>query len=170
LRLRGINTCVPVTGLTPVEARRNLGIEDGDKTILFFGSIRPYKGLEYLVEAFCDRAREHPEYRLIIAGEPKNNSDRYLSELQGSLNSEPELKVIQRIHHVPDEEAELYFKAADVLVLPYTHIFQSGVLFLAYSFGLPVIAADVGSFHEDVMEAGRDSSVSRAIRAAWQPR
>jgi glycosyltransferase involved in cell wall biosynthesis len=46
----------------------------------------------------------------------------------------------------------LYFKAADVLVLPYKHIFQSGVLFLAYNFGLPVLAADVGSLHEDVEE------------------
>jgi len=47
---------------------------------------------------------------------------------------------------------ELYFKAADVLVLPYKEIFQSGVLFLAYSFGLPVIATDVGSFREDIVE------------------
>jgi glycosyltransferase involved in cell wall biosynthesis len=47
---------------------------------------------------------------------------------------------------------EQYFKAADVSVLPYTHIFQSGVLFLGYSFGLPVIAADVGCLREDIIE------------------
>jgi D-inositol-3-phosphate glycosyltransferase len=47
---------------------------------------------------------------------------------------------------------ELYFKAADVLILPYTDIFQSGLPFLAYSFGLPVIASDVGSLREDVLE------------------
>jgi glycosyltransferase involved in cell wall biosynthesis len=46
----------------------------------------------------------------------------------------------------------LYFKAADALVLPYTEIFQSGVLFLGYSFGLPVLAADVGSMREDIVE------------------
>jgi glycosyltransferase involved in cell wall biosynthesis len=46
----------------------------------------------------------------------------------------------------------LYFKAADVLVLPYKAIFQSGVLFLAYSFGLPVVATDVGSFREDIVK------------------
>jgi glycosyltransferase involved in cell wall biosynthesis len=46
----------------------------------------------------------------------------------------------------------LYFKAADVLALPYRHIFQSGVLFLGYSFGLPVVAADVGALREDIIE------------------
>jgi glycosyltransferase involved in cell wall biosynthesis len=46
----------------------------------------------------------------------------------------------------------MYFKAADVLVLPYTHVFQSGVMFLGYSFGLPVIATDVGSLRDDIIE------------------
>ena len=53
---------------------------------------------------------------------------------------------------IPDEETELYLKGADVLVLPYKDIFQSGVLFLAYSFGLPVVATDVGSFREEIVE------------------
>jgi glycosyltransferase involved in cell wall biosynthesis len=61
-------------------------------------------------------------------------------------------RVIKRIEHVPDEQTELYFKAADVLILPYTRMFQSGVLFLSYSFGLPVIAADIGSLKEEIME------------------
>jgi glycosyltransferase involved in cell wall biosynthesis len=69
-------------------------------------------------------------------------------------------RITQRIEYVPDEQTELYFKAADVLVLPYTHIFQSGVLFLGYSFGLPVIAADVGSLKDEIVE-GRTGFVSR---------
>jgi len=48
----------------------------------------------------------------------------------------------------------LYFKAADVVALPYTHVFQSGVLFLAHSFGLPVVATDVGSLQDDIVEGG----------------
>ena len=59
---------------------------------------------------------------------------------------------MQRIEYVPDEETERYFKAADVLILPYTHVFQSGVLFLAYGFGVPVIASDVGSLREEIVE------------------
>jgi glycosyltransferase involved in cell wall biosynthesis len=54
----------------------------------------------------------------------------------------------------------LYFKAADVLIVPYIQIFQSGVPFLAYSFGLPVIATDVGSLREDIVE-GRTGFVCR---------
>src|SRR5690348_10588846 len=53
---------------------------------------------------------------------------------------------------ISDAEMELYFKAADVMVLPYKEIFQSGILFLAYSFGLPVVATDVGSFREEISE------------------
>jgi glycosyltransferase involved in cell wall biosynthesis len=62
------------------------------------------------------------------------------------------MHVSQEIGFIPDKDIELYFKAADVVVLPYTEIFQSGIAFLAYSFGLPVIATDVGSFREDIVE------------------
>ena len=61
-------------------------------------------------------------------------------------------QIIERIEHIPDEEVELYFKAADVLVIPYVHIFQSGLPFLAYSFGLPIIATDVGSLRQEIVE------------------
>jgi glycosyltransferase involved in cell wall biosynthesis len=60
-------------------------------------------------------------------------------------------KIILKIEYVPDAETEIYFKAADILILPYTHIFQSGVLFLGYNFGLPAIAADVGSLKEEIV-------------------
>jgi len=55
----------------------------------------------------------------------------------------------------------MYFKAADVLIVPYVQIFQSGVPFLAYSFGLPVIATDVGSLRQDIVE-GRTGFICRA--------
>ena len=57
-----------------------------------------------------------------------------------------------REDYIPDDETEVYFKAADVLALPYRHIYQSGVLFLGYSFGLPVLAADVGSLKDEIVE------------------
>ena len=62
------------------------------------------------------------------------------------------IESFERIEYIPDEETELFFKAADVLILPYTHVFQSGVLFLGYSFGLPAIAADVGNLKEEIIE------------------
>jgi len=149
----GINNSVPDTDLTPADAKRRLGIRDDEQTILFFGNIRPYKGLEYLVGAFQRVAAAHPDYRLIIAGESKRGSDQYMAEIQQRIAADPSRgRILQKIEYVPDEETELYFKAADVVVLPYTHIFQSGVLFLGYSFGSPVIVSDVGSMKEDVIE------------------
>jgi D-inositol-3-phosphate glycosyltransferase len=149
----GINNSVPNTDLTSSEAKRRLGIGDGERTILFFGALRPYKGLEYLVDGFLRLAAKRPEYRLIIAGEPRKEAERYLAEIlqriEGDVNR---ARVIQKLRYIPDDETELYFKAADVLALPYTHVFQSGVLFLAYSFGLPVLATDVGSVREQVIE------------------
>jgi glycosyltransferase involved in cell wall biosynthesis len=161
----GINNTVPNTGLTPAEARRQVGVGVADKTLLFFGNIAPYKGLEYLVDAFIVLAGKSPEYRLIIAGRPKGSED-YWSRIQRMISSSGVgERIVQRIEYVPDEETELYFKAADVLALPYTHVFQSGVLFLSYSFGMPVIAADVGSLKEEIIE-GRTGFVFAAKDSA----
>jgi len=148
----GINNSVPDTDLTPAKAKVQLGIGPGEQTILFFGAIRPYKGLEHLVAAFQRIAAGNPKYRLIIAGESKKGSEQYWGDIKRIIEREPtRAQVIQKIEFVPDEQTELYFKAADVTVLPYTEVFQSGVLFLAYSFGLPVIATDVGSFRDDIV-------------------
>jgi D-inositol-3-phosphate glycosyltransferase len=148
----GINDSVPNTELTPAEAKRRLGIGGREKTILFFGGIQPYKGLEYLVAAFHLIASNHEEYRLIIVGSPMQ-SGQYWQEIQEAIEGHPSRgQVIRRLEYVPDSDTELYFKAADVAALPYTEIFQSGVLVLSYSFGLPVIATDVGSFGKDIVE------------------
>lgn len=158
----GINNAVPHTSLTPGEARRRLGIREGEKTILFFGRITPYKGLEYLIAAFRQvLSGGHGDYRLIIAGKPEEASEEYLRVIREGMCEDLESKKIMlQAEFIPDEETEIYFKAADVLVLPYRAVYQSGVLFLAYSFGLPVIAADVGSLKEDIVE-GRTGFVFR---------
>lgn len=157
----GINNSVPDTDVTSGQAKQRLGIKDSEKTILFFGNIGPYKGVEFLVAAFQRLARKQPDYRLIIAGKLRGGAERYWEDIRGAISSDVNGgRVIQKIEFIPDEETELYFKAADVLALPYTHIYQSGVLFLGYSFGLPVIAADVGSLREGVVE-GRTGFLCR---------
>ena len=148
----GINNTVPNTALTITEARRSLGIGANDKVLLFFGNIAPYKGLEYLLAAFSELIRKDCSYRLTIAGSPKGPAEYWQRIHQAILKSEARDRIIETIEYVPDAQTELYFKAADVLILPYTHVFQSGVLFLGYSFGLPAIAADVGSLKEEIIE------------------
>jgi glycosyltransferase involved in cell wall biosynthesis len=148
----GINSTVPNTALTTSEARKRLGLTGGQKVVLFFGNIAPYKGLEYLVEAIALLGRTNMDYRLVIAGRPKN-CPSYWEAIQEQISSAGVRPlIIERSEFVPDAETEVYFKGADVLALPYIHIFQSGVLFLAYNFGLPVIASDVGSLREDIVE------------------
>jgi glycosyltransferase involved in cell wall biosynthesis len=148
----GINNTLPNTSLTRQQARKELGLGPGDKTLLFFGNIAPYKGLEYLVTALADLAKRDINCRLVIAGRVKG-CESYWAEIQQTIKRLGlQAHVIERIEYIPDEKVEVYFKATDAVLLPYTHIFQSGVLFLGYSFGLPVIAADVGSLREDIME------------------
>ena len=148
----GINNTVRVTNLSSAEAKHRLGLSGADKAMLFFGNIAPYKGLEYLLAAFIELFNADRNYRLIIVGKPKGENS-YWNQLKRVItDSSMRERIIAKIEYVPDEETELYFKAADVLILPYTHIFQSGVLFLGYSFGLPAIAADVGSLREEIIE------------------
>jgi D-inositol-3-phosphate glycosyltransferase len=148
----GLNDTVPNTELTAADARRLLGVRSTDKTILFFGRITPYKGLECLIAAFAEALRTDGNYRLIIAGRVKDCPD-YWRRIQDEISRQGVgERIIERIEFIPDGETERYCKAADVMVLPYTQIFQSGVMVLAYNFGLPVIASDVGSFREDIVE------------------
>ena len=148
----GINNAIPQTQTTPEQARERLGIRRDEEVILFFGNIAPYKGLEFLVAAFQKAVARHDKYRLIVAGWPKN-CDEYWRTVRKALEKNVQSgQALVRAEYIPDDETELYFKAADVLVLPYRYIYQSGVLFLAYSFGLPVLAADVGSLKEEIVE------------------
>jgi D-inositol-3-phosphate glycosyltransferase len=148
-----VNNAFPDTDLTPAEAKRQLGIDENEKAVLFFGRLRPYKGLEDLLSAFQLLTAKHCNYRLIIASEPKKGSEDYRNEIERiATTAFKPGQVILKIQFIPDGEMELYLKAADVLVLPYKNIFQSGVLFLSYSFGLPVVATDVGSFREEIVD------------------
>ena len=147
----GLNDTIPKTGLTRDAARQQLGIAGSDRALLFFGQIAPYKGLEYLIQAVAMLAKTGQPVRLIIAGKVKRGSEDYWSSVERSIAEFGigEL-VAQTIRFIPDDQVEPYFTAADVVVIPYVDIFQSGVPFLAFSFGLPVIATDVGSLREDV--------------------
>ena len=146
----GINATVPCTSLTSADARACLGIAPQEKVLLFFGNIAPYKGLEFLVRAFAQISGNSDEYRLLVAGR-KKCPEPYWNEVEPELLALGRAAIL-RIEYIPDEETEVYFKAADVLILPYTHIFQSGVLFLGYNFGLAAVAADVGSLKDEIVD------------------
>ena len=161
----GIMSAVPETSLGRVDARKRLGLGAEDRVMLAFGLISPYKGLEYLAEALGRLHKEHKRFTLVIAGRIKECQDYWskihtLIEREGVTSS-----VVTHLRHIPDDEVEVFFKAADMLVMPYRGIFQSGVVFLAYRFGLPVIATDVGSLKEVVI-AGQNGFICKVDDAA----
>ena len=148
----GINNSLPNTKLTANDAKRKLGLSESQKIVLFFGRITPYKGIDYLVAAFQELLRQEDQYCLILAG-MVDRCEAYWQTIRSKLDTDEQKgHVVIRDTFIPDDEAEVYFKAADVLVLPYRDIYQSGVLFTGQRFGIPVLAADVGSFREEIIE------------------
>jgi glycosyltransferase involved in cell wall biosynthesis len=136
------------TGADPVQpdaARRRLGLEPGDEVALFFGYIREYKGLDVLLDAWPAVAAARPAARLVVAGDPVRLDVARRATL---LAAATRVGAVHRFGYVPFSEVTGYLAAADVLVLPYRHVSQSGVLFLALAHGLPVVATRVGALPE----------------------
>jgi len=148
----GILNTVPVSALSKSQARSRLQLNECEKVLLFFGYIAPYKGLEYLLLALGQLKADGERIKLIIAGQVKN-CPAYWRTVEGLINKlDLESSILKRVKYIPDHEVEVLFKGSDALILPYKFIFQSGVPFLSYSFGLPVIATDVGSLREVIIE------------------
>lgn len=130
------------------KSREKLGLKQEDKVILYFGVIREYKGIEYLIAAFSKLHKEIPETRLIIAG----HSWEFMAKKYEKLILDYQLEnfVLYRPQYIPIEDMPLYFQSADLAVFPYLHTYGSGALHLAFAFSLPVVATDVGIFPETV--------------------
>ncbi len=125
--------------LTRGQARRLLDLPLEGPVLLFFGIVRPYKGLEVLLEAL-GRLRERGQTPcLVIAGEFWEDKSRYLTRLQ-ALGLQAQVRVLDR--YIPNEEAHRLFTAADLLVAPYTGGTQSGAASLGLGYGLPMIVSE----------------------------
>jgi len=125
--------------------RQELGIQEDAEVALFFGYVREYKGLDLLLEAWPETQSQRPNAQLLIAGDPVRLPERRRAELEDWAER---LGAVHRFDYIPFEDVAGYFAAADVLVMPYRAISQSGVLFLALSLGLPVVATRVGALPE----------------------
>jgi glycosyltransferase involved in cell wall biosynthesis len=127
-------------------SRKLLGI-DRTVVILFFGLLRPYKGVKYLIKAFEQLPPDLLENsQLLIVGEAWEDTE----SLQRAALSPAGSHITLVNRYVGDDEVSTYFSAADVLVIPYTRASQSGVAHIGMAFGLPVIASDVGGLSESL--------------------
>jgi glycosyltransferase involved in cell wall biosynthesis len=132
---------------TRESARAALGVDGA--VALFFGLVRPYKGLGVLLEALSKTARSAPA-TLLVVGEFYEPRQRYTARIE-ELGIGDRVVIVDR--YVPDEEVEKYFMACDVVVLPYLSATQSAIVQVAYAFGVPVIVSAVGGLPEVVDDA-----------------
>jgi glycosyltransferase involved in cell wall biosynthesis len=127
-------------------ARARLGLPRRARFVLAFGAIRPYKGLDGVIEALPEIRRRHADTRLLIAGPILVGDEAQYRET--IRRTDVENAVIFRPGYVPADQVASYFAAADVAVFNYRDITDSGSLRLACDMGTPVVATAVGSFRE----------------------
>lgn len=126
-------------------ALKKLNLPPSKQYLLFFGLIRPYKGLDLLLEAFGQLKDQLPKLNLIIAGEYYKNQEKYTQLLHRYGLKGRTLDVAK---FIPDTEVATYFSACDLVVQPYKTATQSGVTQIAYHFDKPMIVTDVGGLSE----------------------
>jgi len=126
-------------------AREKLNLDSQTRYLLFFGFIRDYKGLDLLLKAFADdRLRKFP-VKLLIAGEYYSSPEPYLELIK---KNHLEDLIVLRTDFIADEEVNLYFSAADMVVQPYKSATQSGVTQIGYHFNKPMLVTNVGGLSE----------------------
>ncbi|MFC7166927.1 glycosyltransferase [Halospeciosus flavus] len=122
-----------------------------ETTVLFFGNVKPYKGVDVLIDAV---ARLPPDVRqklrVVIAGRPHGSADELK---QRARKQDVTDSITWEFGFIEHERVGAYFQRSDIVVFPYRHIDQSGALMTALPFGKPVIATEVGGF-ADVLTDG----------------
>lgn len=151
------------TPADPAASRARLGLPADAPVALFFGFVRPYKGVMHLIEALPAAIEAVPGLRLVVAGEFWDSVESYRARAAA-------LGVADRVHfddrYVPNEEVGTYFAAADLVVMPYVEASQSAVATLAVAFGLPIVATRVGGLPEVVIDGETGLLVPPADPAA----
>lgn len=136
--------------VTRTQARRRLGYNEDNALALFLGHLRPYKNAISLVEAF--KASSSCNFRLLIAGTP--SSDEMRQQLETACKGEE--RITTHLQFISTEDIQYYLRAADIMVLPYETILNSGVALLALSFDCPVLAPEKGSLVDLQKQVGAD--------------
>ena len=135
----------------PIEPREQalerLGLDPQYRYVLFFGLVRPYKGLDLLIEAAANKRLQKYNVKVLVAGEFYEPKEQYIDEIAG-LGMED--RVVIHDHFIPDEQVKDYFNAADLVAQPYRSATQSGVTQIAYHFEKPMLVTDVGGLGEIV--------------------
>ena len=122
-------------------ARRRLGLAEDERALTTVGRLRPYKGVDRLLDAFERPPLDRPDLRLLVAGRPGDAPG--MAELVSRIEATP--RVRSSLRRVPDSDLQVWLGGADLAVLPYAGILNSGSLLLAETFGVPVVAPRSGA-------------------------
>lgn len=147
------------------DARKRLDIGSGKRVFLFLGYIKPYKGVEELIEAFS--AMPSPDIILLIAGKPL---DEALSEKIKALAA-TDSRIRTEMRYIADDEVQVFMRAADVVVFPFRNTQTSGSIMLALTYGKPVIApaiATIPEYVDETMGVLFDPALSGSLRQALE--
>ena len=129
------------------EACKALGLDPNNQYMLFFGLVRAYKGLDWLLDAFGKVKEQLPQLQLIVAGEFYEDEEKYREQIAQLGLTE---RVIVRNDFIPDADLRKYFGVADLIVQPYKSATQSGVTQVAFHFEKPMLVTNVGGLGEIV--------------------
>jgi len=129
------------------QAKKTFGLNENDSTILFFGFIREYKGLDILLKAMAHPNVRKLNIKLIIAGEYYQNDQNYIDLIK---KLDIESNIIQHTEFIPSSEIYRYYSASDAVVLPYKDATQSGIVLVNFYFEKPMIVTNVGELPEVV--------------------
>jgi D-inositol-3-phosphate glycosyltransferase len=132
------------------QARESLNLPADRRIILFFGSIRPNKGLDILLKSMDIIRRHQPKVLLVIAGElPRGMSFIPYQQIIKELNLSQYVRSLN--HFIPDNQVDAFFAASDIVAMPYMKFHsQSGVLMRACAHKKPVVVSDIGAMGEIV--------------------
>jgi glycosyltransferase involved in cell wall biosynthesis len=119
-------------------------------TLLFFGQIKKVKGLDVLLKSVKLVKEKNYRIHLIVAGKAWKSDFDYYLDLIDRLDINDAVSTDFR--YIPDNEVSSFYSRADLVVLPYTEIYQSGVLLLTMSYGRPVLCSDLNAFREIVID------------------
>lgn len=122
--------------------------DDNRFNLLFFGQVKKVKGLDVLLRAVKLLKDKKLPVHLMIAGKPWKSDLDYYRSLITELNIQD--YVTAKFEYIADANVSDYFKHADLVVLPYRKIYQSGVLLLSMSYGIPILCSDLEAFTEVV--------------------
>ena len=137
-----------VRNITYQQGRAELGILEKERVLLFFGFVREYKGLKYLLKAMPEIVQKINNVKLLVVGDFGEDKNEYF-ELIKELHIGSNINIFEG--YIPDAEVEKFFSAADIVVLPYESATQSGIVPIAYAFEKPVIVTNVGGLPDVVI-------------------